>query len=588
MIRRLLSACLGAALVSALGVSARSAAKPPDLPNNPNDTVAPKAALEVEEPLCPQQSPASTGITPFIHAGVKKAPGTFANDQRPNAHPLLTPGIYYRAISSVFFHGDQEEVEESSQPSMVESLAEEELPPAPPLYDALPVALPTPALYQLRPTARRTLVGSLLFGINPLLALLPTDKALDGPDDHPQCVAGEDILKVIKEIPDTEPSPSVRGLRISNEGGWRFGDGSSGFKWLRIYCPAMRAAPSPEQNEGYLNAIYRDNSIAGLTPADAPAGEVDSPLTSPAERLPMPSEDVPHKKKKHKNHHPKAERLPMPRQDDSAGITCPYLRQQAADRHACQLADPDIGREVLDNLERLKEAEGLLTQAEAFVQAGRIDEALGCCDRAREMCQGSPCAARADAMFMELSFIRFYAQPAGAEDAAEEKPDHPPSETQSGVEEQVRDLMKAYQLLMCEGLHEQAAELARQAFALDSERVMADPLFYKMHLLATTPARSPADSSESSEPPSCPYCPPPGKPITGIVPDKKKSAPGLAELAEVIAGEPGHPLLDFHIGADGGVRLCGQCTCGGTVYHIKYNRGCLAIWKTPDAAKAKP
>lgn len=585
MIRRLLSACLGAvALVSALGVPARGAAKPPDLPNNQNDTVTPKVAPEIEEPSSPQQqNPAPAGLAPFAHARAKKAPGTLANDQKPNAHPLLAPvkdRIYHRHLPSVF---SQEEVEESSQPIMIESLAEEELPPAPSLYDALPAVLPTPTLYQLRPTARRTLVGSLLFGINPLLALLPTEKALDAPDDHPQQVAGEDFFK---DIPKASPH-AVYGI-WSGGGGHTLEFGSGDWlKWFASYWAARYGSPSPEQNEGYINAIYRNDSIACLTPADAPADEVDSPLTSPAEPLPMPSEDTSHKKKKHKKHHRKLERLPMPHEDDSAGITCPYLRQQAADRHACQLADPDISRDVLDNLERLMEAENLLKQAEELTHAGRIDEAMACCGRAREMCPGSPCAARADAMFMELSFVRFYARPAGAEDAAEEKPDVPTGEAQPGVEEQVRGLMKACQLLMSEGRHEQAAELARQAFALDPERVMADPLFYKMHLLATTPSRPPAGSCESSEPASCPYCPQPGKPITGIIPDKK-SVSGLEELAETIAGEPGQPVLDFKIGTDGGMRLCGQCTCGGSVYHIKYNRGCLAIWKTPDAAKAKP
>jgi hypothetical protein len=39
-------------------------------------------------------------------------------------------------------------------------------------------------------------------------------------------------------------------------------------------------------------------------------------------------------------------------------------------------------------------------------------------------------------------------------------------------------------LAVDEGRHARAAELAREAFALDPERVMADPLVYKMHLLS--------------------------------------------------------------------------------------------------------
>jgi hypothetical protein len=54
----------------------------------------------------------------------------------------------------------------------------------------------------------------------------------------------------------------------------------------------------------------------------------------------------------------------------------------------------------------------------------------------------------------------------------------------SAVAAQVSGLMKACRLAMDEGRHARAAELAREAFALDPERVQADPLVYKMHLLS--------------------------------------------------------------------------------------------------------
>jgi hypothetical protein len=172
---------------------------------------------------------------------------------------------------------------------------------------------------------------------------------------------------------------------------------------------------------------------------------------------------------------------------------------------------------------------------------------------------------------------------------------------------------------MNEGLHEQAAELARQAFVLDPERVAADPLIYKMHLLATTPAKHSAGSEEASEPPSCPYCPNSGKPIPGIVPAKKKPKSGpttllvppvpsvdyevvsgeeeaseevgpssLGELVEAMMGGSGRAQLGFGVNGDGSLRLCGECTYFGTVYHMLFSRGALAIWKTPDAAAVQP
>ena len=59
-----------------------------------------------------------------------------------------------------------------------------------------------------------------------------------------------------------------------------------------------------------------------------------------------------------------------------------------------------------------------------------------------------------------------------------------PCNTEPGIEPMVCGLMKACHLLMSQGMQHQAAELARQAYALDPQRVMADPLIYKMHLLA--------------------------------------------------------------------------------------------------------
>ena len=83
------------------------------------------------------------------------------------------------------------------------------------------------------------------------------------------------------------------------------------------------------------------------------------------------------------------------------GVTCPFLRQQYVDRHACRFADPEIGHDVLDNLERLKKAEALLELAQEFTQGGNIREALECCTHAQELCPGSPCASRAAAVMLD-------------------------------------------------------------------------------------------------------------------------------------------------------------------------------------------
>jgi hypothetical protein len=77
------------------------------------------------------------------------------------------------------------------------------------------------------------------------------------------------------------------------------------------------------------------------------------------------------------------------------GPTCPYLRQQAADRHAAQLADPDVSHDVLSNLDRLEAAQALLDAAAKLDRAGQHREALDCLQRVQKLCPGSRCAAEA-------------------------------------------------------------------------------------------------------------------------------------------------------------------------------------------------
>ena len=72
-----------------------------------------------------------------------------------------------------------------------------------------------------------------------------------------------------------------------------------------------------------------------------------------------------------------------------------------------------------------------------------------------------------------------------------------------GVAQQVTCLMKACHLALSCGAHAKAAELARQAHALDAERVAADPVVYKMHLLALKKDKGCCDCCEDCDDPGC-------------------------------------------------------------------------------------
>jgi tetratricopeptide (TPR) repeat protein len=440
-------------------------------------------------------------------------------------------------------------------------------------------------------------------------------------------------------------------------GGW--GNTEGWFHWLLSHWTARQQPPAPEQNEGYIQRFEPQHVISGLTPAGT--------LTS-ARNIPINQTVV--------------ETLPMPREEPSAtdGVTCPYLRQQMLDRHAVQLADPDLGHDVLDNLGRLKEAEELLDLAAELANKYYLDEAMKCCERAAQLCPGSPCAERAAEIKGELA-LGIIRPMNGEEEVAETPEDEASSdwhlfwrqifesmglplkdnpgvtdlkqmeyewerigftempskltperlhggvmpgdpeskEEEPGREEMVCGLMKACHLLMSQGMHHQAAELARQAFALDPQRVQADPLIYKMHLLAASP---PSPTSEESEPPTCPYCGNSGKPIRAIVAETQKSeskstpllvpplpkvgyeiVPALervlTEDAKPTSGAEeasedttpslaglGLPLLDVETNAEGELRLSAECSLGDSVYHLRYRCGCLTIWKTTDAGQS--
>jgi hypothetical protein len=123
----------GLCLTTLLGLSATLSAKPPDLPLPFQDTVAPKVQGE----------------------------GGFVNDLFP-----MSPG-----------GGEEGEAKPCPQ--------------AGPVYRIAPMARP---VFQLPPSVRRSLAECVLFGVHPLMLLVPVGECLDAPCDHPP-VAPESQLE---------------------------------------------------------------------------------------------------------------------------------------------------------------------------------------------------------------------------------------------------------------------------------------------------------------------------------------------------------------------------------------------------------
>jgi hypothetical protein len=199
----------------------------------------------------------------------------------------------------------------------------------------------------------------------------------------------------------------------------------------------------------------------------------------------------------------------------------------------------------------------------------------------------------------------------------------------AGASEQVNGLMKACYLAIGEGRIEKAADLARQAHALDPARVEGDPLIYKMHLFAeqsiqTAPKMG--DCPKSQCPKCCPTerkasCDEPGLSLRPELPDVSSDVPVVMD--EVLTGkdvlnkakkgcyslgvgleccgvslEKVGPLLQcwlvpppltehsMHLSlGTGGIGVQGTVPYQGVDFTLYYHEGLFFVWMTPEKVK---
>jgi hypothetical protein len=464
-----------------------------------------------------------------------------------------------------------------------------EPPAAPP--SLRPARIPVPALYRLGVTARQTLAGSLLYGIHPLLALTPTADFLDAPGDHPQPVAGDDIFS-------SYPPPRHITYGWSTYGwGQVETDESDWYKWLIGLFIKLHLPPEPEP----------EVELAQLCVGDGAAESSQSA----AEKLQV-----------------------MPKEDESAEahFTCPYLREQAADRHVRLMADPQITQDVLSNLQNLEEADRLFELAGDLMRQGRVGEAMTCYEVIRRLVPGSrfeeqvdealaefgvavpaesaeqqeqetaPQAQQESACWLEklFGFLQAVGVPMPPLVNVRSSDCQPPCQVQcewesswyseeAGVQEQVSGLLKACRLAAEAGDTAHAADLAREAFALDPERVAADPLVYKMHLLtaAQKPDARPSAKCGSRPGFECPAChddievpPPAAEEQEGNTTAPASDGGGWFDL---LLGPHGHGECGIDPG-DGSVRMTCDVHCGAKVFHVRLRHGCFGLWTTSDTS----
>src|SRR5262245_28288048 len=159
--------------------------------------------------------------------------------------------------------------------------------------------------------------------------------------------------------------------------------------------------------------------------------------------------------------------------DSRLEYTCPYLKQKAAEAEAPGHESPGLVNSVLDNLNKLLEAEKLYRRAERCRRHGDTDKACHWYEVVQHLCPGSRYDRLSAKRLKELHAVQ---DAEAAEMEAEEC-----SATPIPIEAQVAELLEACQRALADGRYGEARDLADRALALDPACVAAKALVIKTH-----------------------------------------------------------------------------------------------------------
>ena len=475
-----------------------------------------------------------------------------------------------------------------------------------------PDAAPTPEpslFFRVRPSVRRTMTSCLLFGVDPLLALAPTEEYVDFDEDD---------------------APNTALLALFDMSAWEKTNTES------LTSVGVNSGVTPA---GGVKYITLDMAVAL-----ASHGEPQSP-----QQL-FPRQDA--------------------KPDDSTPSVCPWMREQQCgpDRHAVVSADIDLSHDVLDNLEMLRQAHELLRDAREFGRAGQILEALDCLEQAHELCPNVWLDEKIQEASAEV-FACSYCASARGDMAADEQSEPPAKETferrlsrpvtlnfNKVPLSQVIDDIRATQGI---NIYVDKAALDAEEVSLDTPitiKLEMIPLKSALHLILKSARLNFVVKDEvlqiTTERVAAPFqpvsyqvgeliipvqeeaaylrpCLPPVDPqvpaaLDGLYPetsdpvqldpagDEEQEPPAdilkgaakpfvqaadlekvgcvkdggapmscvdvLKEFAALVPPEYG----ELAIGPDGGVRVFTQVRHGATVWHMLYENGALSVWASPD------
>ncbi len=328
-------------------------------------------------------------------------------------------------------------------------------------------AVPMPFLAHLSATQRQNFATTLLFGAHPLLSLVPTGQLVDLACDHPVCpVVEEDVTGTLVHGPGIltdlglkcEIVPLPKDVHGSIEIGIGFHmNGAPTYRFLVTEFSDRGGVRKDETMSGCLNtlmrALMRDctdepKAVEGGTEEATPDGH---PV-------------------------PKAGSL------DPLSMVCPFMHPpQKADVYA--LSGALCAPSVLENLQKLAEASELRDKGRRLADDGFAWSALKCFQQAKELCPG--CNGDRE-IFEAIGAILDGTDKKGPAEPGCEEMEEMGSEYQHphcggcralgvpGAKVMADGLLKACRQALMTGRYEHAADLARQAFALDAARVRGD------------------------------------------------------------------------------------------------------------------
>jgi hypothetical protein len=289
---------------------------------------------------------------------------------------------------------------------------------------------------------------------------------------------------------------------------------------------------------------------------------------------------------------------------ESPESVCPYMRQQqcAPDRHAVLFADPDFSRDVLQNLEALRQSRELVQTAHELGRDGRLIEALDYLSLAAELCPGSRFDEEIQAAAAEVLVSFYHREGASiqsdANHEAEQKLSQPVTLNFTDAPlRQVFDDLRGWGVV----------NIYVDKAALDAEEVSLDrPVTIKVENLALksalklilneahlvyivkdgvvriTTERSFRAGIEPSLPPVDAGVPAALDQLFYETLKVGLAAAGESEEQEAPVDSPSHGSLEFSFDLDGGFRLFTQFQRGGAVWHLEYNQNGLKWWAAPD------